>query len=125
MTSQAERNLPFSYRMREGVSVTPAAKRAYDRVLAWIETTHNQGDEKNRVLADFSAGVVDSFLFELTKGTDKILGVEFDEEMLKRFSFFSRREGFNDDEIHAAQLIGLQEALRVLIDTSRLYKGSD
>lgn len=125
MVSQTERNTPFSYRMSEGAPVTPAAQRAYERVLGWIKITNNKGDEKNHVLADLSAAVVESTLFEITKDSDKVLGVEFSVEVLKRFIFFPFREGFSGDEIQTAQLVGLQEALRALIDTSRFFKGSD
>lgn len=124
MVSQIERGTPFSYRMSEGASVIPAAQRAYERVLGWIEKSDNKGDE-NKVLANFSAAVVESTLFEITKDSDKVLGLEYSEELLTRYSFFCRREGFNDDEIRVSQLIGLQEVLKVLGDTRKFYIGSD
>jgi len=115
MVSQRERYVPLSDRDRDRVSISPAAVMAFDRVLSWIQTTRGEvywGWDQD--LANFSAAIVESTLFEVTNNSRKMSGLRISLADLKGLRL-KALDSFSESDIAIAQLVGLQEAQKALI----------
>ena len=105
----------MSDRDRDRVSISPAAVMAFDRVLSWIQTTRGEvywGWDQD--LANFSAAIVESTLFEVTNNSRKMSGLRISLADLKGLRL-KALDSFSESDIAIAQLVGLQEAQKALI----------
>ena len=121
MSSTAERML-ISERMAIREKIDPAAVSACEKIREWVRgrtATDPFGAEQ---LGTLAANVTESTLYELTKGSDRIRGSEMSlDELNYAFVETPNYQSF----VNLAVIVGIQEAMKAVVDTSRFYTGSD